>query len=357
MCSSGVRSAILAAAACGLCLPSEGRASVFIVDARTEAQIYQIRGYRDSDPDHPVLLPRRRIVQYLGVNGFELITGEDLAFETSMRVFADLGLPRGEAAKIDGVHAEEADLLYAYAKFRTGPLEAQLGRQTYLDVMDYMAFDGLRVRYLSKLGLGAEAFGGLWVKGGMLLGTSVYQPDGTRESDKRRIALGAPNTNAHLDDIEPVYGAKLLVENVAGFSGSAGYRRAVLGGKTDLERATGEMRYGRGRGLNLTAGLDWDLISSRVAQVRALARWDEAKFAVSAEAIRTSPVLSAESIWYYFATAPRDELRLRGDYTPVGPFRYYLQGTASQYHTNINSTSDVANALRDQSLPTSLNGG
>ena len=357
MCSSGVRSAILAAAATGLCWPNEGRPSAFIVEARTEAQMYQIRAYRDSDPDHPVLLPRRRIVQYLGVNGFELITGEDLGFETSMRVYADLGMQSGEAAKLDGVHSEAADLLYAYARFRTGPLEVQLGRQTYVDVMDYMAFDGLRVRYLSKLGLGAEAFGGLWVKGGMLLGTSVYQPDGTRESDKRRIALGAPNTNPELDDIEPVFGAKLLLENLGGVSAAAGYRKAWLGGKTDLERATGELRYGRGRGLNLTAGVDWDLIISHLAQVRALARWDEAKFAVSAEVIRTSPVLSSESIWYYFATAPRDELRLRGDYTPVGPFRYYLQGTLSQYHTNINSALGLATALRDQGLPNSLNGG
>lgn len=357
MWSSGVRSVILAAAACALCSPSASRASAFIVDARTEAQIYQIRGYRDSDPDHPVLLPRRRIVQYLGVNGFELVTGEDLGFETSMRVFADLGMPRGEAAKLDGVRAEEADLLYAYAKLRAGPFEAQLGRQTYIDIMDYLAFDGLRVRYLSPWRLGAEAYGGLWVKGGMLLGTSVYQLDGTRQSDQRRIAQGAPSANPDLDDVEPVYGGKLLLENLAGFSAAAGYRKALLGGKTDLERATGELRYGRGRGLNFTGGVDWDLILSRLAQVRVLARYDATKFAVSAEAIRTSPVLSAESIWYYFATAPRDELRVRGDYTPVGPFRYYLQGTGSQYHTNINRTLGLANALRDPAFPSALNGG
>ena len=355
--SSGVRSAVLAAGACCLCASGESRASAFIVDARTEAQLYQIRSYRDSDPDHPVLLPRRRIVQYLGVNGFELITGEDFAFETSMRVFADLGLPRGEAAKLDGVHAEEADLLYAYARFRTGPFEAQLGRQTYTDVNDYLAFDGLRVRYISGLGLGAEAYGGLWVKGGMLLGSSVYQPDGTRESDKRRVNLGAPSANPDLDDVEPVYGGKLLLRDLAGISAAAGYRKALLGGKTDLERATGELSYGRGKGINLSAGVDWDLILSRLAQLRALARYDGTKFAVSAEAIRTSPVLSAESIWYYFSTAPRDELRLRGDYMPVGPFRYYLQGTASQYHTSINRTLGLANALRDPAFPSSVNGG
>jgi hypothetical protein len=338
-------------------LPFDARASAFVVEARTEAQAYQIRAYRDSDPDHPTLLPRRRIVQYLGVNGFELITGEDLAFESSLRVFADFGLPNEEAAKLDGVSASDADLLYAFARFRTGPVEVQLGRQTYTDITDIMAFDGLRVRYVHRIGIGAEAYGGLWVKGGMLLGSSVYQPDGTRESDQRRIALGAADTNPNLDDIEPVFGAKLLVENIKGFSGSVGYRKAWLGGKTDLERATGEVRYGRGRGINFTGGVDYDLILSTLAQVRALVRWDETKFALSAEAIRTSPVLSAESIWYYFATAPRDELRLRADYTPVGPLRYYLQVLGSKYHTNINHTLSLAAALNDPALPSSLNAG
>lgn len=354
--SSAVRIVILGAVAFAA-WPTEVQASAFVVDARTEAQAYQIRAYRDSDPDHPTLLPRRRIVQYLGVAGFELITGEDLGFETSMRLYADFGLPSGEAAKIDGVGSQWADLMYAFARFRTGPVELQLGRQTYVDIMDYMAFDGLKVRYLSSLGIGAEAYGGLWVKGGMPLGSSVYQPDGTRESDQRRIAMGAPSANPALDDVEPVFGAKLLAENIKGFSGSLGYRKAILGGKTDLERAALELRYGRGRGLNVTTGADYDLMMSRVAQVRALVRYDHPKFAVSAEALRTSPVLSAESIWYYFATAPRDELRLRGDYTPVGPLRYYLEGVLSQYHENINHTLELALALRDPALPSSINAG
>src|SRR5260370_9702623 len=286
-----------------------------------------------------------------------MITGEDLGFETSLRVFADLGLQRGEAAKIDGVRAEQADLMYDYAKFRSGQIEAQLGRQPYVDIIDYMAFDGLRLRYLHKIGIGAEAYGGLWVKGGMLLGSSVYQPDGTRESDKRRISLGVQGANPVLDEIEPGYGAKLLVENIKGFSGAVGYRKALLSGKSDLERTTAEFRYGRGRGLNITAGMDYDLIITPVAQIRAVWRWDQAKFALSAEALRTTPVLSSESIWDYFATALRDELRLRADYTPVGPFRYYVQGLGSKYHSNINSTLGIASALSDPAFPSSLNAG
>ncbi|QDE68378.1 hypothetical protein BHS09_16100 [Myxococcus xanthus] len=77
-------------------------AAAFQVEARTEAQAYQIRAWRGSTPESPVLLPRRRIVQYLGLNAFELATGEDMGFESNLRIWADFGLPRGEAALVDG---------------------------------------------------------------------------------------------------------------------------------------------------------------------------------------------------------------------------------------------------------------
>ena len=41
------------------------------------------------------------------------------------------------------------------------------------------------------------------------------------------------------------------------------------------------------------------------------------------------------SIWYYFVTSARDELRLRGDVTPSGPFRFYAQAVMSLYGTEV----------------------
>jgi hypothetical protein len=173
-------------------------AAAFQVEARTEAQAYQIRAWRGTTPDDPVLLPRRRIVQYLGLNAFELVTGQDMGFESNLRVWADFGLPRAEAALVDGLKSEDAELLHAYVRYAKGCFEGRLGRQLYGDVTDILAFDGLRLRYVSRLGLGVEAIGGLWVKGASVLGSSVYQLDGTREGD------------AALDALEPLYGAKLL---------------------------------------------------------------------------------------------------------------------------------------------------
>jgi hypothetical protein len=341
----------------GVLAAGSASASAFQIEARTEAQAYQIRAWRGTTPDDVVLLPRRRIVQYLGFNAFELVTGQDLGFESSMRIFADFGLPRGEAAKVDGLHSEDADLMYAYARYATGGLEGKLGRQMYIDSMDIMAFDGLLVRYMSRFGVGAEAYGGLWVKGADFLSSSVYQPDGTRESDARRLDQGVVGADSSLGSLEPVFGAKLLMGNLKGFSGSLGFRKAITDGKTDLERAGLELRYARGRGVSGLADVDFDLMQMKLAQARAQVRWDRELYALSAEALRFTPVFSSDSIWYYFAFAPRDEARLRADFYPVGPLRYYVQALASLYHTNINSSLNIASHVDDPGAPASKNLG
>ncbi|WP_224249186.1 hypothetical protein [Hyalangium gracile] len=347
------------AAALALVLLASGSASAAAVqiEARTEAQAYQIRAWRGTTPDDVVLLPRRRIVQYLGLNAFELVTGQDLGFESSLRIFADLGLPKGEAEKVDGLRTEDADIMYAYARYSTGGFEGRLGRQLYVDSMDIMSFDGLRLRYMSRFGVGVEAYGGLWVKGAGILGSSVYQPDGTRESDSRRLDAGVVGADESLDAMEPLYGAKLLVGDLKGFSGSLGYRKAMVAGKTDLERAGLEFRYARGLGVSALAGLDFDMLQMKPAQLRAQVRLDREVFAVTAEALRFTPVFSSDSIWYYFAYAPRDEARLRADFYPVGPLRYYVQALASLYHTNLNSTLSIADDVDGEGAPASTNLG
>ena len=129
-------------------LPTVASASAFRLEARTEAQLYGIRSFREGDPASLTTLPRRRLVQYLGLEAFELITGEPIGFETSLRVFADWGLPHGESAKIDGVRSEDADLLYANVSYRGPHLQVRLGRQQYIDFMDIASFDGATIRYV-----------------------------------------------------------------------------------------------------------------------------------------------------------------------------------------------------------------
>ena len=314
----------------------DASAAGFLVQARTEAQAYEIRSYRGTDPSAPVLLPRRRIAQYLGLDGFELLPGQDLSFESNLRVYADFGLERGEAALLDGVRTEDADLLHAFLAYRKGRLQAKVGRQTFADATDLVAFDGAWVKYALANGLGAELYGGLWVKGAGFLGSGLTQPDGIRESP-------APATSPELDDVEPLVGARATWSNAlgSGVSGALGYRRAWVAGKTDLERAQVEVRYGRGLGVSAFAGAEVDLYRLGLSNLRAEARYDAAAFAVAAEARRSSPVLSADSVWYYFAGAPRDEASLRVDLFHSEALRSYARLTAQKLYTVINRDPDV----------------
>ncbi|MFL5318245.1 MAG: hypothetical protein ACJ790_01215 [Myxococcaceae bacterium] len=344
--------------------PATALGAAYQIDARTEAQAYEIRSYRQTDSANPVLLPRRRIVQYLGINAYELITGQDLGFESNLRVFQDFGVSDLDANRVDGLHARDVDLLLANVRYKHGGIEAQLGRQIYPDVMETFGFDGLRLRYVSPLGVGGEAYGGLWNRGSGFLSTSVWQPDGVRETDIRRLRQ-YPDPNARpvglalqptLDSISPVYGARLIGDNVAhtGVCATLGYRKSLVEGNTDYERLTASARYGKGRGINAWAGIEYDVIQSLLSQAQANLRYDTATWAASLELMRLHPTFSSSSIWYYFAFSPRHEARLRGDYTPLGDFRYYAQVIYSIYDTPINEGIGLAAVAN---TPGGSNGG
>ena len=322
-------------------VPAAASATAFQIDARTEAQVSSVRAWRQTDADNPIILPRRRLVQYLGLNGYEIIPKAPLGFESSIRVFADFGLPRGEANRVDGLRSEDADLLFANLFYRGQNLQFRLGRQLYTDVMDLIGFDGAWVRYIFRFskgfGIGAEAYAGLWVKAGSVLGSSVYQPDGIRESDLRRVAAMEAQPYAALDDIAPLVGAKISLVDLYGVSANIGFRQSFLGGKTDIRRIGGDLKWVGFFGLTVMAGVDYDMLLGRFANVRWLGRWDSNELSVQAEYIRASPVLSADSIFLYFAHAPRDGMRLRADYFPVGPLRVYAQGLIDLYGTPLNA--------------------
>jgi hypothetical protein len=309
----------------------DASAAGFLVQAHTEAQAYEVRSFRGTDPTAPVLLPRRRIAQYLGLDGFELLPGQDLTFESNLRVYADFGLQRGEAALLDGVRTEDADLLHAFLSYRKGRFQARVGRQTFADATDVVAFDGAAVKYALANGVGAELYGGLWVKGASFLGSGLTQPDGIRESP-------TPATSPVLDDAEPLAGARVSWSNAlgSGVSGAVGYRRAWVAGKTDFERAQVEVRYGRGLGVGAFAGAEVDLYRLGLSQLRAEARYDAEAWAISGEVRRSSPVLSADSVWYYFASAPRDEANVRADFFHTAELRSYARLTAQKLSTVIN---------------------
>jgi hypothetical protein len=322
-------------------LPSLALGAAFEIDARTEAQVSQIRDWRDADPNNPGLLPRRRLVQYLGVNAYELLPNTPLGFESSLRVFADFGLPQGEAAKVDGLRSEDADLLFANVFFHGKDVDFRLGRQLYTDMTTTLSFDGAYFRYTHQLGsvrIGAEAFAGLWVKAGAVLGSSVYQPDGIRESDLRRVALNQALPYAALDDIEPLVGANLVLLNTAGITAHAGFKQSWLSGATDIRRLSADAKWTGLYRLTVLGGIDYDLLLMRPANARWHARVDLSTLAASVEYLRVSPLISADSIFYYFAWAPHDGGRLRVDFFPSLPVRFYAQGLVDVYYNPLQAS-------------------
>ncbi|MBX5484218.1 MAG: hypothetical protein IRZ16_20520 [Myxococcaceae bacterium] len=332
----------------------EASAAAFNVEARTETQAYQIRAYRGTTPTDLTLLPRRRIVQYLGAEGYELVTGQDLGFEADLRVFSDFGVPHDEADRVDGLRTEDVDLMYANIRYRSGGFEGVLGRQYVQEVTELFAIDGARARYVIRpLGLGAEAYAGLWVKATSLLASPNTQLDGTPDLEPGAVARRAELEGFFEDQraIEPVFGARLLADNIegSGVSAAAGYRRSFTSGKTTSERLGLNLQYGGGfgrpKGLSVVGAFEYDLMQERISTLRALARYDADLFAAQVEALRFAPTFSSWSIWYYFAAAPRDELRLRADYTPLGPLRYYVQLTASRYNLEINEALGLSNLV------------
>jgi hypothetical protein len=344
-----------------LTLAGPVQAQAFRLVSRTEAHVYHLRSFRGLDAQSTLLVPRRRLVQSLLLDGYEMVTGQDLSLSANLRVFADFGMARGEPARLDGVRAEDADLLNAHVTYRAAGFQARLGRQVRWDSLDAFALDGLHLRYVSPFKLGLEAYGGLSVKGASFLGSSAYQPDGIREIDVRRPATpeNAPS-RPEADDLEPVVGGRLVLEDLHGFSGGLEYRRAFFldeRRRVSLERAGAELRYQAPQlGLSAVAAADVDLVLLSLANLRVEARHDGDLFAVSAELARYTPVLAVDSIWYWFTRSPRDEISLRGDYLPPGPARAYVRLNATRLNAALNPQLDLVNHLNAASSPLTAGG-
>lgn len=361
---------VLAGSAALLIAP-RAEAAAFRVDARTEASFYEIRSYRDRSGADPALLPRRRIVQYLGLGAFELVKDKQIDFDSSLRLYTDLGVSSQEAARLDGYRVAEADLLFANVSWRNvqGLADFRLGRQFVVDEMDFLPIDGLRASLRTPFFLFADVYGGLLVKGNSLLGTPTFAPDGVRDADQRRLDLGVSDADRELGALEPVFGVKVGARDLRWGEVRLGYRRSLLlptgaGGpdpfgaaelRTDLERLGGGLDFRPFWGMRLYAAIDYDLLMGRLGQGRVGGRYDAQSFGATLEAMRFAPILSADSIFAYFATGARDEVRARVDYHPAFlPVQPYLQGTVQRFHSDLQETYIEQLAGSAEPIPTNL---
>lgn len=347
------------ALALALAIPSLARAAAYDVESRTEAQVYTIG---TANPDSGRSLQRRRLVEVLDLAGFELVPGEDAGLSLQLRLDADFSVNDREVAGLDDVKRAALQLTGArfhWAGLAGGRLDLDVGRITALDPIAFFRFDGGRATVRPVSWLGLSAFGGLRVTGSSWLGAPTFAPDGTRQTDRRRIGEGLPVypcpgepsricADQTLDDPAPTFGARLAVLQLpGGFASGAEleYRRTLRAGKIIEERASGGARYRRGA-WGADAGGEWDLYVRRLSALRAALRWSPGSWlALTAEGLHAHPTYSADSIWNAFVSVPSREGRLRADLSPAGwPARVFAAAGVKQYAAPDFSVPDLPSA-------------
>jgi hypothetical protein len=332
-------------AAIALCLaaPALAEAAAWDVEARTEAQVFDIP--RASPlPGGWDTLTRRRLVQYLDVAGFEILPGEDAGLSLALRFDGDLGISSSEEAGIDGVKRTQLQLLAGRLHWKgmaRGLVDVEAGRIAAQGPVSFFAFDGARVTVRPLAFLALTAFGGLRVTGGSWLGSPVASPDGVRDSDARRLAAGLPPfpcpsvpgracADPTLDDASPTWGVRLAATQLPGGFASGAYveyRRTQRAGGAIEEQLGGGLRYQVGP-VAFDGATEYDLYLARLSALRLALRWGALGWlSLSAEGSSWQTSFSADSIFNLYDTAPWKEARLRADVAPADwPVRVYASG-------------------------------
>jgi len=328
-----------------LAIPGVARAAAYDVEARTEAQAYTIAAW---NPDSGRALARRRLVESLDLAGFEIVPGEDAGLSLRIRFDADFAVNDRELAGLDGAWRDRLQLLGAGLHWNGiggGRLDLEAGRITASDPMGFWRLDGGRATVRPAPWLALTAFGGLRVTETSWLGSPAFAPDGTRASDRRRIAAGVPLfpcpsepsrlcADPTLDDPAPTFGARLALVRLPGGSGGAEveYRRTTRAGSVVEERVGAGARL-RAGAWGLDAGGEYDLYVQRLSALRAGLRLAARPWlALSLEGLHSHPTFSADSIWNLFDTAPVREARLRADLSPAGwPARLWVAAGTRWY--------------------------
>lgn len=307
-------------------------AAAYDVEARSEALADTVAA---RNPDSGRSLARRRLVQTLDLAGFELVPGEDAGLSLQLRFDADFAVNDRELAALDGASRDRLQLLAGRLHWNGlagGRFDLGAGRLTLADPLGAWRLDGAQLALRPLPWLTVGAFGGLRVTGASWMASPTLAPDGTRDSDRRRIAAGLPLypcpgapsrlcADAALDDAAPAWGARLAVSRLPGGQlggAEVGYRRTVRGGAVLEEKLSGGARWRRGA-LSADAAAEWDVAQQRLTALRAGLGWAVARgLSLGLEGLHAHPAFSADAIWNAFVTAPSRELRLRADLAPAG---------------------------------------
>jgi hypothetical protein len=313
----GVRAALWGVLA-ATCLTAAGDAHAvsFRVQAETVGDAYQL--VTSSN----LLLNRRRLHQYLGLQASDLLSDGEYALNAAVmfRFDADFGLTDEDTEGVTPSRRQRLSVQYAWVDGRdvAGFIDLRLGRQLHADALDYLMLDGLVIRFATPWFFAVELQAGLEVKDGMAgVNASSYELDGVR------IIEAADGD----DTPTVVIGAALVTRDLTYTRARVGYRRLFSDGEVDSEKVGGSFYQRVVEGLHLNALASWDLYNGRFDRVQAGLRWQVTDFFdVEGEYVRLLPSFDADSIFNIFSAFPLNDGNLRLRLHPSDKDRLYVGG-------------------------------
>lgn len=305
---------------------STGYAYDFNVSARTEGYGYQLRRRIAGGV---TFVNRRRLTQYLGLRVYNLLDpgqspyapGADdrppallyvhglLRFDTD---FGDYGEVRSEDNP--ELRNDQFELLLGAVEGRNlwGLVDFSLGRLFDAELLDIIAYDGLRVRVNTPWFVFVEASAGLQVDRSVPFSSAVFETDGTS------------GTAAHDEALTPVMGVSVGLETPSGIEVRGAYR--VMTAKALPEGAAADELSGSRwdvdqevafahvavpifeSGPRLAAAMRYNLLLAQFDEITASAnqQLDAHEFELSFA--RSRPHFDGDSIFNIFAIEPYTEL-------------------------------------------------
>ncbi|MFH1132477.1 MAG: hypothetical protein V1754_14165 [Pseudomonadota bacterium] len=187
----------------------------FRVTARTEGYGYQLRRY---DQNGLTFLNRRQITQYLGLQIYNLLDPGQLAYKPNtrqppallyahalMRFFADFGDYADPIGSNPELRNNQFELLVGAIEGRNllGWIDFSLGRQFEAELMDFFAYDGLRVRVNTPWNIFVETYVGVQVDRTAPFSPAVFEIDGvTKDENEKKIWAPTFGLAVGVDDFE-----------------------------------------------------------------------------------------------------------------------------------------------------------
>ncbi len=324
--------------------PASAAAYDFEVTSRTEGYGYQLRRYNGTGV---TFLNRRMVTQYMGLRVFNLLDpGQDpfkpgtrrppatITLHAMMRFGAEFASYMEHGGAVPELENHEFDLMIGAMEGRNvlGWLDFTLGRQYDMELLDFFAFDGLRLRAnLPWLGLFVESHFGLQVSRAQPFSRAVVETDGTSRDGTDdalmptfgvavgaelsrldlRVAYRGTASRAPLDNTSPPLEEDVERETIWGIDQELLF--FGVGGQLPLV------------GTRLRAGLRYNLLLGQVDDVQALARQRVGRHDVQLEYLRSVPHFDGDSIFNIFNTEPYHEAAARYAVRVLEPLQAHVR--------------------------------